>query len=92
MSNILKPLGNRILVKPNNVTTVNGIYIPDSDNKTIKEATVIEISNEVNNINKGDIVIYHGSYATILDDGNAIVQVSNIMAKYENTAQPKLPF
>jgi len=66
----IKPLGNRILVKPDTdaAETVGGIYLPDSAKEKPQQGKVVAIGPDVENVKKGDTVLipkYGGSDVTI---------------------------
>ena len=88
---IIKPIGERILLKPIKTQdrTKGGIYIPESAKENRKQGEVIEIgSNKAKELGlkKGDIVIY-GGYSheeiEINSDKFIIVELKDILARVE---------
>ena len=91
---MLKPLGNRVLVKPleGDKTTAGGIVLPDSARKRPQEAEIVAIgdgerldSGEVVPISLkvGDIVIYpeySGTEVRIGDEDHLIIDADSILA------------
>lgn len=55
----IKPLGNRILVKPDTeaAETVGGIYLPDSAKEKPQQGKTVAVGPDVENVKKGDIVL-----------------------------------
>ncbi|MEM2138713.1 MAG: co-chaperone GroES [Candidatus Woesearchaeota archaeon] len=85
----IKPLGNRVLVKPIEAEerTKSGLYIPDSAKEKPLQAEVIEIGDGKDiKLKKGDKVI-HESYAgsEIKIDGvkHLIMDIKDIIAIVE---------
>lgn len=56
----MKPLGNRILVQPDEVAseTETGLIIPDTSMETPKTGLVLEVGPEVKTIKSGDRVAF----------------------------------
>ncbi len=56
----MKPLFNNILIKPEKQEekTAGGIYIPDTVREKPVYGIVVEVSDEVKDIKKGDKVLY----------------------------------
>jgi len=59
-----QPLGKRVLVErvEEAKTTASGIYIPDSAKEKPSQGKVIAVSTEVDNVAKGETVVF-GKYA-----------------------------
>ncbi len=82
----LKPLGNRILVKPKETEekTTGGIYIPDSAKDKTQEGEVLAVGDgkEVN-VKVGDLIIhekYAGTEITINGHKNLVMDVKDVLA------------
>ncbi|MDD4083464.1 MAG: co-chaperone GroES [Sphaerochaetaceae bacterium] len=60
----IKPLGERVLVKAEQVKekTASGIFIPQTAQEKTQIATVEEVGTEVKNVKKGDKIL-HDKYA-----------------------------
>ncbi len=60
----IKPLGERVLLKPvaSEEKTASGLYIPGNAQEKPQEAEVVAVGGKVEEINAGDTVIY-GKYA-----------------------------
>lgn len=60
----IKPLGERVLLKPlaGEEKTAGGLYIPDNAQEKPQEAEVIAVGSEVKDLTEGDKVLY-GKYA-----------------------------
>lgn len=86
----IKPLGNRLLIKPivEEKKTESGIVLPDSAKEKPQSALVIEVGNldEDYDINKGDKVIFSkfaGTEIKVNDEDHIIIDVEDILAKVE---------
>lgn len=81
----MKPLKNRIVVKPLPVQekTAGGIYIPDTAKERPVKGTVLAVGtgskDETMDIKIGDIVLY-GKYSGIEYDDNLIMSQSDVLA------------
>lgn len=82
----LKPLGNRILVKPKETEekTTGGIYIPDSAKDKTQEGEVLAVGDgkEVN-VKVGDLILhekYAGTEITINGSKNLIMDIKDVLA------------
>ncbi|PID67064.1 MAG: co-chaperone GroES [Fusobacteriales bacterium] len=84
---MIKPLGNRILVKVLEELnkTKSGIILKDSSTKSdIHEAVVIEISDEIKNINIDDKVYFSkfkGENLRIDENEYIILELKDVLAK-----------
>ncbi|MDD5192989.1 MAG: co-chaperone GroES [Candidatus Nanoarchaeia archaeon] len=87
----IKPLGERILIKPikTEERTKGGIYIPESAKENQKQGQVIEFGNSKTQeigLKKGDIVIY-GGYSheeiEINKEKFIIVELKDVLARVE---------
>jgi chaperonin GroES len=79
----VKPIGDRILVKPRDkeTKTKGGIFIPDSaQDEKVMEGTVLEIGDDkdVIKVKKGDDIIYD-KYAgtTVKKDGEDLLLIKS---------------
>lgn len=85
----IKPLGNRVLVKPIEAEekTKSGLYIPDSAKEKPLQAEIIEIGDGKDiKVKKGDKVIhesYAGSEIKINGEKYLIMDVKDIIALVE---------
>jgi len=66
----IKPLGDRILVKPDTeaAETIGGIYLPDSAKEKPQQGKVVAVGPDVENVKKGNTVLipkYGGTEVTI---------------------------
>ena len=59
-----KPLGDRVLVErvEETNTTASGIIIPDNAKEKPSQAKVVAVSNEVEDVKEGDVVVF-GKYS-----------------------------
>jgi len=78
-----KPLGKRVLVKrvEEANTTSSGIIIPDNAKEKPSRGEVVAISTEVNELKKGDEVVfgkYSGNEVTIDGDLYIVIDVDDI--------------
>ena len=83
----IKPMGNRVLVKINDVSqekTQNGIILPDTANATsrVKVATVVSVSDGIETIKANDTIYVSDIYDTITHDNveYGILFVEDILA------------
>ncbi|PIF04630.1 MAG: co-chaperone GroES [Arcobacter sp.] len=87
-----QPLGNRVLVKVQEVETktASGIIIPDNaSQEKPTTAKVVAIGKDVKDLNVGDQVMY-GQYArtsTVTLDGTdyLVMETDEILGKFEET-------
>ena len=81
----LRPLGESIIIKPliEAGKTDGGLYIPDAYRKTLFEADVIAISDEVTSVKKGDRVIYENHAGRGLDDELILIEMENVEERIE---------
>jgi len=85
----IKPLGNRVLLRPLEAEekTKSGIYIPDSAKEKPLEAKVIAVGDgELIKVKPGDKVIYEsfgGSEIKINGEKHIIMDVKDILAIVE---------
>lgn len=86
---MIKPLGKRVLIKPQDkeTSTKSGIVIPDSSiNPPFFVGEVIDLSSEVTTVKKGDVVAHkkYGMEIFPTDDGDRyLVDETSIIARYE---------
>jgi chaperonin GroES len=87
----IKPLGNRLLIKPivEEKKTESGIVLPDSAKEKPQRALVIEVGSleDDYDINKGDKVIFAkfaGTEIEMNDEKHIIIDVDDILAKVED--------
>lgn len=87
----IKPLGNRLLIKPivEEKKTESGIVLPDSAKEKPQTALVVEVGNLEDdcNINKGDKVIFAkfaGTEILMDEEDHIIIDVEDILAKVED--------
>jgi chaperonin GroES len=87
----IKPLGNRLLIKPivEEKKTESGIVLPDSAKEKPQSALVIEVGNidDDYDINKGDKVIFAkfaGTEIKMNEEEHIIIDVEDILAKVED--------
>jgi len=85
----IKPIGNRVLIKPKKIEekTAGGIYIPDSAKEKTNEAEVIEVGDgkEIT-VKPGDTIIYESYAGTEVNSEKEkmiIIQSKDIIAKVE---------
>ncbi len=82
----IKPLKDRVLIKPKEVEekTTGGIYIPDSAKEKTLEAEVIEVgTDETMPVKVGDRVMFEsfaGTEVTVEGKKHLIIQVKDILA------------
>lgn len=87
----VRPLGNRLLIKPviEEKKTEGGIVLPDTAKEKPMRAEVIAVGNIDSDveINVGDHVIfakYSGTEIKIDDEDYILIDVDDILAKYED--------
>ncbi|KAF2955923.1 co-chaperone GroES [Marinitoga sp. 38H-ov] len=87
----VKPLGNRLLIKPviEEKKTEGGIVLPDTAKEKPMRAEVIAVGNIDSDVelNVGDHVIfakYSGTEVKIDDEDYILIDVDDILAKYED--------
>lgn len=88
----IKPIGERVLIKPvkEEETTAGGIFIPDTAKEKKKQGVVMEIGTTGDDtempVQKGDLILYTG-YSTEELEMNGeellIINISDIIAKLE---------
>lgn len=88
----IKPIGERVLIKPmkEEETTAGGIYIPETAKEKKKQGVVMEIGTSSDDnelpVQKGDLILYTG-YSTEELEMNGeellIINISDIIAKIE---------
>ncbi|MCD4842450.1 MAG: co-chaperone GroES [Methanosarcinales archaeon] len=88
----IKPIGERVLIKPvkEEETTAGGIYIPETAKEKKKQGVVVEIGTSSDDnelpVQKGDLILYTG-YSTEELEMNGeellIINISDIIAKLE---------
>ena len=85
----IKPLGNRVLLRPieGEEKTKSGLYIPDSAKEKPLQATVIAVGDgDKVKVKTGQIVIYEsfgGSELKINNEKHLIMDVKDILAVVE---------
>ncbi|OQY09993.1 MAG: co-chaperone GroES [Marinitoga sp. 4572_148] len=87
----VKPLGNRLLIKPviEEKKTEGGIVLPDTAKEKPMRAEVVAIGtiDDDVEINVGDHVIfakYSGTEIKVDDEDYILIDVDDILAKYED--------
>jgi chaperonin GroES len=87
----VKPLGNRLLIKPvvEEKKTEGGIVLPDTAKEKPMRAEVVALGtlDDDVDINVGDHVIfakYSGTEIKIDDEDYILIDVDDILAKYED--------
>ncbi|GAB6189530.1 co-chaperone GroES [Marinitoga arctica] len=87
----VRPLGNRLLIKPviEEKKTEGGIVLPDTAKEKPMRAEVVAIGNIDDDveINVGDHVIfakYSGTEIKVDDEDYILIDVDDILAKYED--------
>jgi len=88
----IKPIGERVLIKPvkEEEKTTGGIYIPETAKEKKKQGVVVEIGTSSDDnelpVQKGDLILYTG-YSTDELEMNGekylIIDISDIIAKLE---------
>jgi chaperonin GroES len=100
---MIKPLGNRVLVKPleSDDTTAGGIVLPDSARKRPHEAEVVAIGDGERlesgetlpiTLKLGDIIIYpeySGTEVRIDEEDHLIIDVDSVLAVKTSTKKKK---
>lgn len=86
----IKPIGNRVLIKPvkEEEKTAGGIYIPETAKEKKKQGVVVDMGDELKDfpIKKGDVILYAGYSSEELEiDGEEyiILDSKDIIAKME---------
>lgn len=88
----IKPIGERVLIKPvkEEEKTTGGIYIPETAKEKKKQGVVVEVGTSSDDnelpVQKGDLILYTG-YSTDELEMNGekylIIDISDIIAKLE---------
>jgi len=95
---MLKPLGNRVLLKPSSEEekSAGGIYLPDSAQKKPHEGTVIAVgagkvlddgSRSEICVEEGDVVIYSeygGNEVLVGEETYVLIEADQVLAVREN--------
>ena len=82
----IKPLGERVVVKPmdNETKTASGIYIPDTAKEKQNRGKVVAVGKiEDNEIKKGDVVLYSkysGTEVEFEDEKYLILDKNDVLA------------
>ncbi len=85
----IKPLGNRVLIKPitEEKRTEGGIVLPDTSKEKPQKAVVVAVGKlEDIDLNPGDKIIfskYAGSEIKINDEDHLLIDASDILAVIE---------
>ncbi|MFP4403833.1 MAG: co-chaperone GroES [Candidatus Woesearchaeota archaeon] len=88
----IKPLGERVLIKPKKVEekTKGGIYIPDSAKEDKKEGIVVDVGTTKDGkdipLKKDDVILYGGYSSDEFEiDGEKyiILEYKDVLAKLE---------
>lgn len=87
----IKPLGERVLIKPlNEEKTKGGIYIPDSAKESKKEGEVVAVGRSKDGkelpLQKGDLILYGGYSSDEFekdDQKYIILDFKDILAKLD---------
>ncbi len=91
----LKPLGDRLIVKPldEEETTASGIVLPDTAKEKPQKGTVVAVGDGAVNedgsrrpldVSKGDEILYSkygGTEVTVEDDDLLVLRESDVLAK-----------
>ncbi|MFP4111510.1 MAG: co-chaperone GroES [Candidatus Woesearchaeota archaeon] len=86
----LRPIGNRVVVKPKKVEekTKSGIYIPESAQEKNQEGKVVALGTaEKIPVNVGDHILYEkysGTEITVDDEKYLIIEVKDIIGLLED--------
>ncbi|BBE30713.1 10 kDa chaperonin [Tepiditoga spiralis] len=88
---MVKPLGNRLLIKPvvEEKKTAGGLVLPDSATEKPQKAVIVEVGtlDEDCTLKVGDKVIfakYSGTEIKIEDEDHIIIDVDDVLAKVED--------
>ena len=81
----IKPLGERVLVKAEQVKekTASGIFIPQTAQEKTQIATVEAVGSEVKNVKKGDKILhdkYAGTQITLDSQEYLILNLKDVLA------------
>ena len=88
----IKPIGERVLIKPmkEEEKTAGGIYIPETAKEKKKQGVVVEIGTASDDnempVQKGDLILYTGYDTEELEmngEEYIIINISDIIAKLE---------
>ncbi len=88
----IKPIGERVLIKPvkEEEKTTGGIYIPETAKEKKKQGVVVEIGTSSDDnelpVQKGDLILYTGYNTDELEmngEKYLIIDISDIIAKLE---------
>ncbi len=88
----IKPIGERVLIKPvkEEDKTTGGIYIPETAKEKKKQGVVVEIGTTSDDnelpVQKGDLILYTGYSTEDLEMNGEkflIIDISDIIAKLE---------
>ena len=88
----IKPIGERVLIKPahEEEITLGGIYIPDTAKEKKKQGIVLEVGNMKDDkefpVKKGDAILYSGYSSDEVEvDGEEyiIISLKDVIAKME---------
>ncbi len=82
-----KPLMDRVLVEPQDLEqkTESGIIIPDTAKEKPQQGVVIEVGEDVEKVQKGDVVVYEkyaGNEIKIDDKKYVILKEDEILGKF----------
>ena len=85
MKNI-KPLGSRILVKPDEVKKITdgGIIIPETSEEKSRIGSVLSVGKNVTKIHVGDRILYGKFAGAELKEGLLIVKEEDVFAIIED--------
>ena len=88
---MVKPLGNRLLIKPvvEEKKTAGGLVLPDSATEKPQKAVIVAVGkiDEDCTLKVGDKVIfakYSGTEIKIEDEDHIIIDVDDVLAKVED--------
>ena len=95
--NMLKPLGNRVLLQPSEEEekSAGGIYLPDSAQKKPHEGTIVAVgpgkllddgSRAEMSVKKGDVVVYSeygGTEVKLGDETYVLIEADQVLAVRE---------
>ncbi len=82
-----KPLMDRVLVEPQDLEqkTESGIIIPDTAKEKPQQGVIVEIGEDVEKVEKGDVVAYEkyaGNEIKINDKKYVILKEDEILGKF----------
>ena len=78
----LMPTSNRILIKPiaDEQVTKGGILLPETVEKPVKYAEVLQVGPKVVDIAIGDTVVFGKYMASVVEDGLFLLKDEDVLA------------